>query len=83
MKSVRLLVVLGIGVASLAFLIFTYDPGPPRPNAGPADMSSAADSDLPGELTVGEPLVLGNLTVFPVSSRRRARTTASSRSMKG
>jgi len=31
-------------------------------------MSTAADSDLPGELTVGKPIVFGNLTIFPVSS---------------
>ena len=67
MSSVRLWVVLGIGVIALAFLVFTYDPGAPRP-AGPG---SAADpgANLPGGLSIGEPLVLGNLAIFPVSSR--------------
>jgi hypothetical protein len=69
MSSVRLWVVLGIGVIALAFLVFAYDPGAPRPGG----LGAAADpgANLPGGLSIGEPLVLGNLAIFPVSSHEQ------------
>jgi hypothetical protein len=71
MSSVRLLVVLGVGVIALAFLVFAYDPGAVQPVPRHGAPTAAADvgANLPGGLSIGEPLVLGNLAIFSVSSR--------------
>jgi hypothetical protein len=63
MKGVRLFVGLVSATAVVAYLVFAFAPSRRMPAAGDAVVAKAL-----GDLIVGEPVVLGNLAIFPVSS---------------
>lgn len=62
MNRVRSFYALGVVALSLAALVIATQWGPKRP--------PASQAELPGDLVIGNPVVYGNLTVFPVSSRK-------------
>ena len=67
MKGVRLFVGLVSAAVAVAYLVFAFAPSRRMPAAGDAVAAKAHRGSL-GDLIVGEPIVLGNLAIFPVSS---------------
>jgi ARG and Rhodanese-Phosphatase-superfamily-associated Protein domain len=65
MRSVRLVLVVGIAVSGLAYLVFSSGQRP----RNPVVVADAPPSDTTGDLVIGEPIAFENLTIFPVSSK--------------
>ncbi len=61
MSRVRSFYALGVVALTLAVLVVATNRGTKKP--------PAFKEKLPGELVIGDPVVYGNLTIFPVSSR--------------
>lgn len=68
MKGGHLLLV-GASVIALAYLVFSFQPASPRPKPILAQSRALSGVDLPEDLVVGDPVVFGNLTIFPVASK--------------
>lgn len=68
MKGVHLSLVLGIAVVGIAYLVFSFDPGRAKPSADPAAPQAQAKAEWKADFVVGEPIIFGNLAIFPVSS---------------
>src|SRR5262245_36283166 len=65
MRSVHLLLVLGVAVVGVAWLVFSCGPSRHRQ----ISVADSQASDPARALVIGDPVVFQNLTIFPVSSR--------------